>query len=113
VHVAIDVGAGSVLNSWGIASTSQVVSEDYAAVVVPSNGFDKTLFLIYANGDNDLSEAMQNLHNTAERGLANNNNTNVIMLMLLDGPRANTQRQRCNRRCFLRTDGFDRNRLQV
>lgn len=81
--VDADIPPGSVLYNSAVVTGTGHLLQRGVPVAIPNNAFSGTLVLIYANGDNNLSNQMLRLVNNAEKEAAN---TAVKILLLLDGP---------------------------
>ena len=77
-----NIAGGSILYNLALVTSGEIYLEAGATLAVASD-FNQTLLLIYANGDNNLSDYMLDLINRAEKGAGN---PNVVTLLLLDGP---------------------------
>ncbi len=74
---------GAVLNTSALAHGPDHSAIASVPVVVAERAFSGTLVLIYASGDNDLADEMQELLANVARG---STNPAVLTLLLLDGP---------------------------
>lgn len=84
-RATVDAGVqpGSILYNRAVVTGTGYLLERAVAVAIPDDAFDQALILIYANGDNNLSQSMLRLINNAEVGAGNGH---AVALMVLDGP---------------------------
>ncbi|MEM7534444.1 MAG: leucine-rich repeat domain-containing protein [Chloroflexota bacterium] len=79
------LATGSILHNAVIAKALGTEVEDATTVVVPVNEANQTLMLVYAVGDNELSDEVFEMLNRIEAAA---NNPHVVTLVLVDGAKA-------------------------